>query len=302
MNFFNKTIAVAGLLALPVIGIAHDGNIELPESSFFRTFTIQSFLDQELPGGSYTNELARAYQERADYESSNGGDANWYDATAFFAKGEAAQGGQVVQPWTPAELGLSEPRYQIGYDATVKRAAAFAEANPAACAQMVALYDHWLEQAREGAHSITPANAVLALWAENYQRCRGPVAIYGYPVDASQPTDNDRRIRDEPQPNRNERSRAIALAQELGADEQSGLLDLIDAVLIVEGHTSTTAGPLYNERLSQRRAAWIRDLLVANGVSADRVQTEGKGESSLEVPTGDGVEEYRNRRSVVNGG
>lgn len=45
----------------------------------------------------------------------------------------------------------------------------------------------------------------------------------------------------------------------------------------VLGHTDNTGSTSYNQRLSERRAAAVTDVLVANGVAAGRVSTFGAG-------------------------
>ena len=72
----------------------------------------------------------------------------------------------------------------------------------------------------------------------------------------------------------------------------------IDTV-VVAGNTDTSGNAAYNQRLSQRRASVVRDALIANGVSADRIRTEANGENNLAKATPDGTREPLNRRSDV---
>ncbi len=78
--------------------------------------------------------------------------------------------------------------------------------------------------------------------------------------------------------------------------------DLAQARFRIEGHTDTVGDAAMNQGLSERRAAAVRDLLVARfGIEAGRLEVMGFGESTLLVPTGDGRAEPRNRRvQVVN--
>lgn len=282
----------------------------LPGRSLGGTFTIDRWLRTELPGGDYVAELARAYQERADYERTDKnkkkgrkGDSNWYDATAFAEKSMAAAGGTEVQPWTPAELGINEPllidALTIAREGTIRRAAKFRNVAPAACAQMVALLDHWMEQVREVPHSITEPDDMKIGWVRAYEGCWDPLEFYGFPVNSPSSTDNDRRISDEPAPNLNEYSKLLAAAEEYGFDERVGLLKILQVFVIAQGHTSTTASLAYNENLGYRRATFAREIFTAAGVDPARVGRDTKGETQLKVQTPDRTEEYRNRRVVI---
>jgi outer membrane protein OmpA-like peptidoglycan-associated protein len=70
----------------------------------------------------------------------------------------------------------------------------------------------------------------------------------------------------------------------------------------IEGHTDTVGDPASNQALSERRAAAVRDYLIARfGVAAERLVAVGLGETQLLVPTPDETSNARNRRvQVVN--
>jgi outer membrane protein OmpA-like peptidoglycan-associated protein len=54
---------------------------------------------------------------------------------------------------------------------------------------------------------------------------------------------------------------------------------------LIEGHTDAKGTRQYNDELSKRRADAVRDYLVKDmGVSADRLQTVGKGSSDPALP------------------
>lgn len=67
----------------------------------------------------------------------------------------------------------------------------------------------------------------------------------------------------------------------------------------VVGHTDTSGKPSYNQKLSIRRAESVKRALVAKGIPANAITTEGKGETELLVKTGDNVREPSNRRAQV---
>jgi len=52
-----------------------------------------------------------------------------------------------------------------------------------------------------------------------------------------------------------------------------------DRTLVIEGHTDSTGTDSYNLELSQRRADAVRNFLISQGISADRVLARGYGES-----------------------
>jgi len=49
--------------------------------------------------------------------------------------------------------------------------------------------------------------------------------------------------------------------------------------VIAVGHTDATGSDAYNQRLSERRVQAVKAYLVSQGVPADRIKTEGKGEA-----------------------
>ncbi len=70
----------------------------------------------------------------------------------------------------------------------------------------------------------------------------------------------------------------------------------------IEGHTDTVGNRDGNRSLSARRAATVVDYLSQKfGIDRGRLESMGKGQDALLVPTGDQVDEPRNRRvRIVN--
>ena len=50
-------------------------------------------------------------------------------------------------------------------------------------------------------------------------------------------------------------------------------------VILAVGHTDRLGSAAYNQKLSERRANAVKDYLVAKGIEANRVYTEGKGKT-----------------------
>jgi OOP family OmpA-OmpF porin len=67
----------------------------------------------------------------------------------------------------------------------------------------------------------------------------------------------------------------------------------------VAGHTDSDGAAEYNEGLSARRAATVRDYLAANGVAEDRMTTRGYGESQPIADNSTREGKAQNRRVVL---
>jgi OmpA-OmpF porin, OOP family len=70
------------------------------------------------------------------------------------------------------------------------------------------------------------------------------------------------------------RNEGKASLDKLVADIKGITLEVIIAV----GHADRIGKDAYNQKLSERRAAAVKDYLVSKGVEANRVYSEGKGE------------------------
>ncbi|MBE0619068.1 MAG: OmpA family protein, partial [Burkholderiales bacterium] len=64
-------------------------------------------------------------------------------------------------------------------------------------------------------------------------------------------------------------------------DDLVGSLKAVNVeVIIAVGYTDSIGSKAYNEALSLRRAASVKEYLVSKGIEANRIQTEGKGEAN----------------------
>lgn len=71
------------------------------------------------------------------------------------------------------------------------------------------------------------------------------------------------------------------------------------ARIIATGHADRSGPDAYNLALSQRRAAAVKQALLAHGMAEADIGLDAKGESDPLVPTEDGVREPQNRRVEV---
>lgn len=67
----------------------------------------------------------------------------------------------------------------------------------------------------------------------------------------------------------------------------------------IEGHTDSVGAEAYNLKLSQRRAAAVRQYLVDHGISASRLESVGYGESRPEADNSTPEGRAQNRRVVL---
>ncbi len=63
-------------------------------------------------------------------------------------------------------------------------------------------------------------------------------------------------------------------------DEALGKLRGVDLEMVIAtGHTDSVGTDAYNQKLSERRAAAVKDYLVSKGIASSKITTIGKGES-----------------------
>ena len=94
---------------------------------------------------------------------------------------------------------------------------------------------------------------------------------------------------------------------ELTDDSRADLQRILDELkhrplpdVYVIGHTDTVGELQGNDALSALRAQTVKGFLVGIGIPAERIQTAGRGKREPIVPTGDQVDEPKNRRVEIN--
>jgi len=85
-------------------------------------------------------------------------------------------------------------------------------------------------------------------------------------------------------------------AQRLLADVSTRLTGASLVAVKVVGHTDSVGSDAYNQGLSERRARSVADFLIAQGVPADKLSTEGRGESQPVADNGSDTGRAQNRR------
>jgi OOP family OmpA-OmpF porin len=67
-------------------------------------------------------------------------------------------------------------------------------------------------------------------------------------------------------------------------------------MVIATGHTDSVGTDAYNQKLSERRAAAVKDYLVSKGIPAAKITTIGKGESQPVATNKTAEGRQKNRR------
>ena len=70
--------------------------------------------------------------------------------------------------------------------------------------------------------------------------------------------------------------------------------------IMVIGHTDRVGSLAANDALSAKRAEAVRELLIGEGIPAEKLEVAGRGEREPLVPTADEVDEPRNRRVEIS--
>ena len=80
-------------------------------------------------------------------------------------------------------------------------------------------------------------------------------------------------------------------------DDAMGKMGGVDLEMVIAtGHTDSVGSDAYNQRLSERRAAAVKDYLVSKGVAASKITTIGKGESQPVATNKTSEGRQKNRR------
>lgn len=108
----------------------------------------------------------------------------------------------------------------------------------------------------------------------------------------------------------NEYSRTVLFqlnSAEVRPESEEALMSIVDIMeeysnttFHIEGHTDSTGAAAYNEQLSRERAESVKQFLVENGISEDRLTSEGYGESRPIATNNTAAGREENRRVEIS--
>ncbi|MEW5727035.1 MAG: OmpA family protein [Pseudomonadota bacterium] len=257
-------------------------------------------------GSAFTQALAQEYQQYAQSEYLQ---LDWPDQAFFRDKAKVAAQGFPPAPEDPTRRAVGtgiQIHPDVDYGNT-QRAEAIQERqrlltalagdaprrNPQAAARAQVAYDCWVEQLEEGWQKDDIDRCRTAYRTAMGQLEARPVAqlpppqmpaeverfqVY-FPFDSAQLTPSGQRV--------------IAAAAEDIRRENATQVE-------VTGHADRAGDDDYNRRLSAQRAQAVKQVLVAQGIPADRIETQARGERDPVVPTPDDVRQPQNRRAVID--
>jgi OOP family OmpA-OmpF porin len=88
-------------------------------------------------------------------------------------------------------------------------------------------------------------------------------------------------------------------ANQVLADISKRLTDSAIIGVLVKGHTDSVGSEAFNQQLSQRRADSVAAFLVSQGVAADKLHTEGRGEGQPVADNATDEGRAQNRRVEI---
>ena len=300
------------------------------------TASLSALRRETPPDNPYDHALMRQYQKLAERELTN---YDWWSSQRFADKGLLAARGKDIAPEDPSALDLSHSDEKTLVGARDQLLAALTPKNkaerPQLSATLIVSYDCWVENMEEGWN--TPAinacrqrfdRALTLLKKENdtaLARAEDvsaalilpPVTavadqVTGDATDAplAAVTLAPEEVPAPTAPPPIETSSSIfyfpfdndALTGEALTSLQNLIIDITNhkpTQIVINGHADRAGTDEYNISLSERRARFILDQLLAAGIDPGMVSYHAFGERSPQVTTANGTAEQANRRAEI---
>lgn len=219
---------------------------------------------------------------------------DWIDAGIFARKAVNAGNGEAVLPeelgdWDVEESMMGELSAARSELISVLDGNARTNA-PETAAEAQVMFDCWVEK----------SESVYWLVPDCKQRFDAAMAqLTGRPMPAPPPAPMEPPARDYLVFFDFDRSNLRPDAVSILNDVVRAYNELNAGSITAIGHADRSGAVGYNQRLSERRAASVREYLVGQGIAGSDISTSGRGETDPRVPTPDGVREQENRRVEI---
>lgn len=276
--------------------------------SFHDMDEVQALNNTEAVGSPFTQRLTAEYRDFVNNEMDMMHDHA--DSLHFARKGLASARGDVVMPepitdWNiePGpfeELSVARARLVNVFDLGAR------ELQPDVSAVAQARFDCWIEQQEEG-WQTNDINICRNGFIEALNELEAAIPAQAPPpapepdepfdVDASEPMAPENAMYlvffdfDESALGPGAQTVLDSVAQEVSGRSVN--------VVNVVGHADTSGSKAYNRKLAMKRANSVRDALIQQGIDANIIRVDSRGEDELMVQTADNVREPGNRRAQI---
>ncbi|NVK17893.1 MAG: OmpA family protein [Methylocystaceae bacterium] len=275
---------LAGCANFPT-AIQHGGN------PFTQPFTYEEAQGLQASGTDFKSALIKEYQALATKEGVVWSD--WFDSDFFARKAiKISEADGIIGPEDPANWRFTTEELTQFAESRQQLLAALNEGVgdfPMEAAKAQASFDCWVEEEEEGWQNDEIAKCkdqfAAALKVLQGVIAEKPTAeldmakLYTvfFDFDSAEITSVGRLV-------------LQALVEDWGKEA---------VTFELTGHTDSAGSKSYNEKLSLRRAQAVKSFVAGMSVAESKMTTAGVGETSLAVPTADGVREAKNRRVVI---